>query len=142
MDTIFYASAIIFIFGLIFIAIGLFKEYLMKNGNAKSKVKVDGNISSIEEKKVVENGNEIVKYFPTYSFNVGKKKISRSSEKGYYKCQVSIGDEVIIYYNENDPEKFYVEDELNKQISRIFTYAGVCLIIFAAFFLGMFLKIK
>ena len=142
MDTIFYASASIFIFGLIFIAIGSIKEYLMKNGNVKSKVKTSGTISSIEEKKVIENGNEIVKYFPTYSFSVGKKKISKPSEKGYYKCQVSTGEEVIIYYNENDPEKFYVEDELNKQISRIFTYAGVCLIIFAAFFLGMFFKIK
>ena len=55
MDTIFYASASIFIFGLIFIAIGSIKEYLMKNGNVKSKVKTSGTISSIEEKKVIEN---------------------------------------------------------------------------------------
>lgn len=141
MDTMFYASACLFVIGLVFIAVGLIKEYLMKSGNSKSKIQVEGTISSIKEKKVKENGNEIIKYFPTYTFTAGKKKISKASEKGYYKCQVAEGDSVKIFYNETDPEKFYVEDELDMQISKIFIYTGIGLIVFGAVLLGMFLKI-
>lgn len=140
MDTILYASALLFGMGLIFIIIGLVKIRLMKNGKTKSKIKIEGVIDSIEEKKVIENGNEITKYFPTYSFTVGKKKIKGASETGYYKCQVAKGDKVVIYHNEVDPEEFYVEDELQVQLSRIFIFAGVILILLAAVFAGMFFK--
>jgi hypothetical protein len=143
MSIYFYASAILFIAGGLFLIIGVVFDSFFTGKVSKCNAKTTGVIDEIIEKDISDKNNEIVvRYFPVYTYKVGKKKFTYTSKVGFFHYQVSTGDEVTICYNEKDPQKCYVENEFRKTIFTLLIAAGLLLIAMGLVFMKLCLSMK
>lgn len=125
--------------GIVIISVGLFFHRRQKNLERSCTMQTEGKVVRIERKEETyiekdDNDNEKertrVSYHPVFSYEVGGRKIEETASAGSGRPEFTVGQQVTVMYDPQNPEKYYVkEDKTGSRFGIYFMIFGVVVFI-------------
>lgn len=125
----------IMIFGIIFLAVGIF--VLVNGGNMAKKCTepITAEVINIEKSESTdEDGFTSYTYTPIVEYTVGDKTVAKSSGKGASAPEYQIGDKIDLLYNPNNVEEFIIAGDNSYKIIGIVGIVVGALVLIAGIF--------
>lgn len=125
--AVYVFSSFFVFFGMIFLAVGLILVYFRRK---KIKSCLEKTMAELTEYRAVRrrdsDGHYGTRYHAVYEYYVNGMKYSRMSRYGLTKAKQDAGGEVLLHYSKENPELFFVEEDLriSKLLSNIFLGVG------------------
>ena len=122
MDSMSISMMIALTVGVIFSVVGLITLIVAKQINFRCSQKIKAKIVDINVEES-EDGNI---YYSEYEFEVEDNKIRKRRKNGSFEINEDIGDEITVFYNQEDPSDCYADGEKNNiGISIVLILIGV-----------------
>ena len=119
----------LFLFGLIFLIIGLAVLKNLKRKIVNCTSKTYGKVINLQNRVHRSNGNYSSTWHPVFEYSIGDLKFIKESNCGHSQSQFAIGETVEIYFNPENYHEFYVPNEtIQKTLGVIFTIVGSVII--------------
>lgn len=119
--------------GIIFllVSIGMMSSYQKKNKICTAET--SGTVINIVRHGTTSGDSSVSSegYYPVYEFYAQGKTIQKESHIGRDRPMFQIGDHITVRYDPENPELFYVLEEKQDLISKIFLTVGIVLIVIA-----------
>ena len=109
MDSMSISMMIALTVGVIFSVVGLITLIVAKQINFRCSQKIKAKVVDINVEES-EDGNI---YYSEYEFEVEDNKIRKRRKNGSFEINEDIGDEITVFYNQEDPSDRYADGEKN-----------------------------
>lgn len=139
-------GALLLLVGIAFIFVGIL---IMKQGDSLKKRCTEKAIGTvveiISERESISDDYTDRIYYPVIEYQVGERTISQKSRSGQNTRKYDVGQQVVIYYNPNNVEEYFIKGDSSSQfIGIVFIVIGsvvaVSVVIFV--FIGHAVKSK
>lgn len=145
-DTILFAvffSGIWTLIGVVFLIIGIVMLKNAKKKRINCTSQTYGKVTDIVRRVSQDSdGSSSVSWHPVFEYNIGELKYVQESIYGAPRSKYARGQNVEIYYNPENYNKYYVAgDSHPRKLATIFTIVGIAAIIIAIFSAIFILKI-
>ena len=134
---IFYLIIIgFFLMGIIFLCIGIGLYFSNKRKFSVCTQPVTASVIDIQKETINNSSSteyeaKIASWFPVYEYVINGITFKKKAFVGTAKPEVTVGEQVSIFINPNNPEEFYCPHEKRILLQKIFMGVGIELIVLA-----------
>lgn len=125
--------------GLIFLCIGIGLYFVNKRKYSVCTQPITATVIDVRKETINNSSSteyepKITSWFPVYEYVVRGITLKKKAFVGTAKPEVTVGEQVSIFINPNNPEEFYCPSEKRMLLQKIFMGIGVGLIFLALIF--------
>lgn len=115
--------------GVVMIIIGLIWMKKIKDHKSSCTSSCEGIVARIDKQIQHDDGKDTMMYTPVFTYSVNGNTYTNSTPGSSSYCKHKTGDKVKVFYNPDDPNKFYVKGDGHAIIAGAFLFMGIVFVV-------------